>query len=493
VKAAVSLASIDGSKVHASADLAITDPGWHRYDFTLTPDTADAAGRFEIRLMSAGSVDVGCVFLEPGSWGTFKGLPVRLDVAQGLIDEGITAVRYGGSMVNNDQYRWKNMIGDRDHRPPYHGLWYPYSSNGWGIADFLNLCDAAGFMAVPDFNIDESPGDMTDFLEYANGPVDSPWGAKRAADGHPAPYGLTHLELGNEERVDETYWKKFEPLARAIWKKDPRMVLTVGDFTYKKPIDDPMKFTGSDSGITSLSAHKKIMALAREFNAEVWFDIHVWTENPLRAGRVNPFLTYVDAIDKLADGAKHHVVVFELNANNHRQGRALANAQTLVRVENDGRLPFVSSANGLQVDHQNDNGWDQGLLFMNPTAVWLQPPGYVERMFSQNYLPNLVESTVTDSGVLDVAATASDDRKTVVLQVVNSGDAAVEATIEIAGWTSPDSSAVVQTLAAASSAGNSAEHPNGVNPSTTSLAGPPGRQTFPAHSVTVVRWERKRN
>ena len=47
------------------------------------------------------------------------------------------------------------MVGPREKRPPYRGIWYGYSSNGWGIIDFLDLCEAAGFLAIPDFNIDE--------------------------------------------------------------------------------------------------------------------------------------------------------------------------------------------------------------------------------------------------------------------------------------------------------------------------------------------------
>jgi hypothetical protein len=67
-------------------------------------------------------------------------------------------------------------------------------------------------------------------------------------------------------------------------------------------------------------------------------------------------------LDKLANGARHRVVVFELNANNHSQRRALANALAINAIERDGRLPITTSANCLQPDGQNDNGWDQGFL-----------------------------------------------------------------------------------------------------------------------------------
>ena len=149
-------------------------------------------------------------------------------------------------MVNAAEYRWKKMIGPRDLRPPYHGTWSPHSSNGWGILDFLDLCEAAGFAGIPAFNMDETPRDMADFVEYVNGPADSPWGAKRVLEGHPTPYNLTHIELGNEERVDEVYWRKFKALAEAIWGKDPKMILVAGDFAYEGRMDDPFHFTGAN-------------------------------------------------------------------------------------------------------------------------------------------------------------------------------------------------------------------------------------------------------
>jgi hypothetical protein len=352
--------------------------GWQRLDFSLTPKVTDKAGRLALKLKQPGSAVLGRVFLQPGEWGRFKGLPVRRDVAEALIDQGITVLRYGGSMVNHPEYRWKKMIGPRDRRPPYAGMWYPYSSNGWGILDFLDFCEAAGFLCIPAFNLDETPSDMADFVEYANGLATGEWGRKRAADGHPAPYGLRYLELGNEERVDEDYFRKFSALAEAIWARDPGVILVVGDFLYTEPIRDPFSFKGAASGITSLSAHQKILALAKARQREVWFDVHVGTEGPGKSAELLALPTYVEALRRVSGGAKHQVVVFEFNAGNHQHRRALANALAIHAVERLG-LPIATSANCLQPDGQNDNGWDQGLLFLNPSQVWLQPPGHVTR------------------------------------------------------------------------------------------------------------------
>ena len=129
----VALESRDGSAVYASQPLNLKGGDWERVTFNLTPKTGDPAGRFTVRLHRPGSVCLGNAFLQPGAWGRFKGLPVRRDVAQALVDQGITVLRYGGSMINHPEYRWKNMVGPRDRRPPYRGTWYPHASNGWGF------------------------------------------------------------------------------------------------------------------------------------------------------------------------------------------------------------------------------------------------------------------------------------------------------------------------------------------------------------------------
>jgi hypothetical protein len=117
----VSLESDHGSKVLAEQNLSVTTNGWQRLNFKLTPAATNHHGRFSIKLKQPGSVAIGYAFLQPGAWGRFHDLPVRKDVADGLLAQGLTVLRYGGSMVNARGYRWKNMIGSRDRRPPYTG------------------------------------------------------------------------------------------------------------------------------------------------------------------------------------------------------------------------------------------------------------------------------------------------------------------------------------------------------------------------------------
>jgi hypothetical protein len=204
--------------------------------------------------------------------------------------------------------------------------------------------------------------------------------------------------------------------------------------------------------------------------------------------------SFFNALDKIADGAKHKVVVFEYNAGNHAVKRALANATTTHAIERDGRIPIVTSANGLQPDGQNDNGWDRGLLFLNPSQVWLQPPGYVTRMFSNNYEPQLVECQVTGVGnKLDANAKQSDDRKTLVLQVVNPADKAVMTQIHLAGFVPTKPLAQVWEMSGPLEAVNTAGKPNAITPQYDhwkhGIKDGQMKYAFPPYSFTVIRFD----
>jgi alpha-L-arabinofuranosidase len=490
---AVVIEQKDGRAV-AETRIPVKGDAWKRYDFVLAPNADVALGQFAIKTRGPGEVTIGHAFLQPGEWGRFNGLPDRKDVVDALIAQGITMLRYGGSMVNHPEYRWKNMIGPRDRRPPTGGLWYPYSSNGWGIFDFLNVCEAAGFLAIPAVHMGETPQDMADFVEYVNGPADSPWGRKRAADGHPAPYRLKHVELGNEEAVNEDYWAKFRPMAEAMWAKDPALILIVGDFAYNRVITDPFKFEGGVAANT-LAAHKKILDLAKELGREVWFDIHVSTDHPPEPNGLKPERSYIEQLGKISPGAKYKVVIFEYNSGNHAMKRALSNALATNEAERIGDLlPIACSANCLQVDKQNDNAWDQGLLFLNPAKVWLQPPGYALKMMRTAREPLLVRSEVAGrSEKLSVNAKRSEDGKSLVLQIVNWDDSPRPVRYEIAGFTPSKPAATVETLSGPLEGVNPADAPDRITPTRSEwrhdLRGGRATQTVAPRSITIIRFE----
>jgi len=495
IEAYAVLQSADGADSFGQARLVVDSPDWKRYDFSLMPSGSATNGRFAFTLRRPGSVVVGHAFLQPGEWGRYKGLPVRRDVAEGMSVAGFTVLRYGGSMVNAPEYRWKTMIGPRDRRPSYKGTWYPHSSNGWGIVDFLDLCEAMTVDAVPAFNLDETPQDMADFVDYANGSADTEWGRRRIQDGRAKPYRLRYMEIGNEEAVDETYWNKFKPIAEAIWAKDDGVVLIVGDFEYKQPITDPFNVEGAPR-IKSLAAHKKILDLAKANGREVWFDVHIWNHNP---GEALPTIaalgTFGDALAKLSPGAPFKLCVLEENAINHAMRRAIAHAETingLMRL--GGRVKIVCAANGLQPDGQNDNGWDQGLVFLNPSLVWGQPPCYVTQMVSQNFRPRLLKTDATSPGnVLDAVALANVNGRRLTLQVVNRSANPVRSHIQLDTPAKDFVRAVVTQLSGPLDAVNRPDEPQRISSwkrDWTFHSDPSGAAyTFPPYSFTVFDFE----
>lgn len=469
----LALQDATGATTYASTTVTLTSTGWRTYDFGLTPNAADTHARFAIQLTRPGSVDAGYAFLEPGSWGRYANLPVRKDVVDSLKAEGVKALRFGGSAINAASYRWKTMIGPRQDRPVTDGTWYPYESNGFGIFDFLNLGEAMGVEAIPTLNIDETPQDIADLMDYLFAPTTDQWGARRAADGHPKPYTISRIELGNEEAVDDTYWQKFQALAPVIWQQDPAMRIVVGDFAYHDVITDPYNFTGAPR-ITSLAAHQKILALAKSYNAEVDFDVHINTEVTSDVlQQIKALDSYLYWLGQLGQGARFKVVVFELNANIHSQQRALANAYAIDQLSRLGNsVDVVSSANAFQVDGQNDNGWDQGLIFFNQSAVWAQPPYYVEQMNASTYQPDAVATTVSggESYTADVLAQTSADHRTLVLRVVNTLDTPRRYTVTFTGFHPTGGTAAVTTLTAEQSATNTFADPALVTPTTSTAA-----------------------
>ena len=483
--------------VYGSQSLTVNGTGWTKYSFSFTPKATDHTGRFTIRLTGPGTVNIGYVYLEPGAWGRFDGLPVRRDIAEALQSQHNTVLRYGGSsadpgtfgpgMWNN--YQWKNTVGPRESRPDYTGWWYAYESNGWGIPDFLNLGEALGVHAIPTFNSYETPQDMADFVDYLKGSTSTTWGARRAADGHPAPYPFRQIEFGNEEYVDANYATRFNNAANAIWAKDPSIIVTVADVGYTNVITNPDHVTGAASGLGSLSAYRSILSNAVAHNAQIAIDLHIGDDAPEGVQQSIDALKSFDYwLHQYNQEARYHINVFELNSGHHDMERALANAKAISLLQQCGdRVTVVSSANALQPDGQNDNGWDQGLVFFDTHRSWFQPPGYVTRMFSDGNLGTVVHAE-TNNPFLAVSAQFNGSK--MVLNVTNESSTAQSPTIALTGFTPTSRTARITSLSGARADQNNAGNVNQVTPQNSTaaytLVGNALNLTFAANSVTVV-------
>ncbi|BDI32792.1 alpha-L-arabinofuranosidase [Capsulimonas corticalis] len=477
----VALQSADGRRTYAAQRLAAIGASWRKFAFTLSSTATDPGARFALWIDHPGVVWADQAVLMGTGLEQFHGLPIRSDIAHAIVDEGVTFLRYGGTMVNVPGYRWKNMIGDPDRRPPYRGNWYPYSTNGFGIFDFLNFCEAAHLAPAFAINIEETAQDAADLADYLTAPASSPWGRRRAGDGHAAPYHIQYIEIGNEECIGaddpaayDHYSARFQAIARAIHARHPGLKLVCA--AWWRPNSPSMK------------------RVFRAVNGEAaaW-DLHVWSDSADAGRGIDRDLTQVQSLFwQWGPQSKMKAVIFEENGNLHNLQRALGHATTLAAATRHGDFVIADCpANCLQPWRQNDNGWDQGQIFFTPDRVWRMPPFYAQQMAARGYETLCVQSSVENSGDLFVSAARGKDGKSLILSVVNVGPAATEAAVSLQGFDGVKS-AETWTLAGDMAAVNAPAGLEEIRPQRDrrSVRGAEFSYTFPAHSYLVMRLSR---
>ena len=237
--------------------LVINSSEWKKYEIVLTPKETDAKGRLRIFLDSKGSVALEHVSLFPID--TYKGREngLRKDLAEALADIHPGIFRFpGGCIVEgtdlDTRYNWKNTVGAVENRPVNENRWhytfphrfYPdyYQSYGLGFYEYFLLSEDIGAEPLPVVScglscqyqndkeechvplseLDSYVQDALDLIEFANGPVTSKWGKVRADMGHPAPFNMKYIGVGNEQWGDE-YVQRLAPFVKSIRAKYPEI------------------------------------------------------------------------------------------------------------------------------------------------------------------------------------------------------------------------------------------------------------------------------
>jgi DUF1680 family protein/alpha-L-arabinofuranosidase len=477
----VALESADGTKTYAVEKLNGIGAEWKKFPFTLTSNATDKNARLAVYITSKGKLWVDQVVLTGTGEDQFRGLPIRADIGKMLVKQGLTFLRYAGTMVNSPEYRFKKMIGDPDKRPPYRGHWNRYSSNGFGIEEFLQFCEATSIASCFTINIYETPQDMADMVEYFNGEVTTKWGAVRAKNGHPKPYGAKYIEIGNEEvlfngdkkEAYEEYVARFNLIYDAMKQKDS--TLKIIHSAWWRPN----------------SMHMEYVFKQLNGKADFW-DLHVGGDDPKAGLETDKQITKMLGLMRQWDPAtKMKIAVFEENGSKHGMQRALGHATNLNAIRRHSEDVLTSSpANALQPYLQNDNDWDQGQIFFTPDQVWGMPPFYAQKMQAENHLPVLVESQV--EGNLDVTAASSEDGKTLILHVVNTEADLVNTVINMAGFEDCKPEAEIYSMSGDLNAQNTPAYPDQFKPkpSKITLAGQELSYDFPAHSYTIMKFSR---
>ena len=247
-EAELTLSIEEGEQVSAAAVITVRPGGWTRYDAVLTAGMTTRGAEFRIRCTARAAVWFGFVSLMPSE--TFLGHGLRKDLAEKLRDINPSFLRFpGGCIVEGftmeTVWYFRNTVGPVWERPSHWLLWHYRATNGLGFHEYLQLCEDLGVAPLyvcncgmtcqgrgPRYFSEEEQadmiGDILNALEYALGPAGSGWGALRAKMGHPAPFRLDYLEIGNENFGPE-YERRFDLVKQAVLERWPHLTIITND------------------------------------------------------------------------------------------------------------------------------------------------------------------------------------------------------------------------------------------------------------------------
>lgn len=364
----VGIVGADGQTLASAITSPVADADWRRYTAALTPSATDAQARFFLRPLSRGQLDLDVVSLFPRD--TFKGRPngCRADLAQMLADLKPAFLRFpGGCVVEGatmeNRYRWKDTIGDIAHRPGHWSLWGYRNIDGLGFHEFLQLCEDLGAQGMyvfncglsctgrngdfwPDERLPELIQDTLDAVEYALGPADSRWGAERAKKGHPEPFPLKYLEIGNEN-FGPLYEARYRIFARTLKEKWPGLTLIC------------------NVGLAEADVHDQHFYVAPPFFFE---NFHRYDTRP---GPDQPPKVYVG----------EYAVNRDVGAGNLLA--ALAESAFMMGMERNGDYVIMASYAPLFY-HVNDRRWPVNLIGFDNARCFGRASYYAQKMFAHN-------------------------------------------------------------------------------------------------------------
>ena len=243
---------------------------WRKYSGTLvTGNIAPSqSNSLAIRASAPGTVWLTMVSLFPPTYKN-RANGNRVDLMEKMAAMQPKFLRFpGGNYLDPGHYEWKKTIGPLEQREVGPGAWGYKSSNGLGLLEFLYWCEDLGMEPVlgvtdgrpwlpADGDVGPLVQDALDEIEYVSGATDTKWGALRAAHGHPAPFPLRFVEIGNEDFFDkkEVYDARFARFFDAIKAKHPdiQIIATRGDVSRRTPdiIDDHYYKSGREMAADS--------------------------------------------------------------------------------------------------------------------------------------------------------------------------------------------------------------------------------------------------
>ncbi|HUZ27314.1 MAG TPA: alpha-L-arabinofuranosidase C-terminal domain-containing protein [Streptosporangiaceae bacterium] len=476
-------ASLESSagRVWATVTIPAVTTGWARYTATLStasgiPATLD--NRLAISTSSAAAAGSSVLFtlvsLFPPTYdGTANGLRIDLMQKIAALHPGYLRIPGGnyleGSTLST-YFNWKLAIGPIQDRPGHlNSAWGYWSQDGMGLLEYLEMAEELGAQpilavfagytlnhtVVPQGQLAPYVQDALDEIQYAIGPVTSTWGARRAADGHPAPFDLHYVEVGNEDQFDTSgsyNAYRFPMFYDAIKAAYPQLkIIATTNVTSRTPdvIDDHYYYS-SDPSVIAGDAHN---------------------------------------YDSTSRTGPRHIVGEYAVTQGSPTGTlagALGEAAFLTGLERDADVVIGASYAPLLVN-VNAVSWPTNLIGYDGLVSYGSPSYYAQKMLGDSLGDQVAPSQIVggNGNLWTVASTKAGH--TTYLTVVNRGDSPAMVDVDLAGVAAV-TGGTSTVLTGSPDAMNSIAHPTAISPATSRLGPAPAsfRHTFPANSLTVL-------
>ena len=493
----ISIVSDDGRTIYATAKISNLTANWGKFQVTLkTGKVAPTAkARFVITLDQPGTVWLGMVSLFPPTWNDQPN-GFRKDLMQMLVDLNPKFLRFpGGNYVEGDtietRFEWKKTIGPVEERHGHPCPWGYRSTDGLGLLEFLQWCEdmkAEPVLAVyagyslkgahinPGSDLEPFVQDALEEIEYVIGDTNTTWGARRAKDGHPAPFNLRYVEIGNEDWFDKSlsYDGRFAQFHDAIKAKYPQLktISSVGNeqpdklrvHSRQPDMIDEHYYRSTETFVQmSPDYAKKYDRNGPEIFVGEWAAYETLFPPWDKKSQKEPPTPNLKAA--IGDGV--FMAAMERNSDLIKMQ---CYAPLLVNVNPGGRQ------------------WRPNMIGYDAISAFGSPSYYAFQMFSRNVGDEILSTASTETYI---QSSATRDSKTgkIILKLVNPQTNAVSLNIEINGVTSLSSKGSAITLAGNPEDSNSITQPKKVVPLTTTVRGvkPSFIYTLPPNSIVVLK------
>ena len=374
-------------KLLAEATFEAGAANWQKYEAQLTASENSNKAVLQMLVQNPGTVDVDMMSLMPAD--TYKGHGLRKDLAEALEALHPKFMRFpGGCVVHGggdgfwNTYRWKTTVGPKEQRRPLKNTWGYHQSMGLGYYEYFQFCEDLGmeplpilpcgvscqgtnggwFMKdqaqewVPMEAMDEWVDDALDLIEWANGDATTKWGRVRAEAGHPKPFGLKYLGIGNEERISPEFCERFKYMYNKIKSAHPEIIIvgTAGP--------------GSHAGNPDYENGWK---LAEELGLPI-LDEHYYEQRD--------YFLSSRQYDNYPRDRKTKVYLGEYAAKDKKLIDALAEALYLIHVERNGDVVDMTSYAPLFARKDATN-WNPDLIYFDNERPYLTCSYYVQQLF----------------------------------------------------------------------------------------------------------------